>query len=337
MMHLQTPALLPAAPPIPAAPPSAVAVTIQDGELGTIQTVAAMRSLIYDGKKDATVHELASGIVRRACVPAYDFGGEARAIYEAVRRNVRFTRDVRGMETLQTAPETIRRRQGDCDDFTVLLCSLLESLGHKTRIVTVGTDEEDPETFTHVYPEVFLAHKWVAVDAARRHPRFGKGVSRYARKRIWSTDSGEWKDVAGLGAYIPGPVPNFTVRAPRRLASGRFTMGEYILPAGALGPRVRSNPRAPYGEGNYGARALAGLAQDDSEAEQLTSELPQLTVGVSDIITASRAAPTNLFPTTNPITGGSAVSVSSLELESYLPYLLLGGLLIGAVVILRNR
>jgi hypothetical protein len=316
------------------APMHVVAVNIPAGDAGTSATIAAMRQLIDEGKKDPVVYELARMILRRARVRAFDVAGEARAIYESVRRNLRFTRDIRGKETLHSARELVRLRMGDCDDFTILMCSLLESIGLRTQIKTVANDERNPETFTHVFPEVFLGGKWVAVDAARRQPAFGKAPRFSFRTRVWDTQSPEFMDVAGLNGlrgYVPGPapgLPGLRPLNPRMPARLRAALGAY--------PQRRPPAYAPRGQGNYGLRPLRGMGDDSSD--QLLTELPNLIttgeVGAANIITAVRANPNNLVPTTS-VTGSS--QYSSLGAVNWTPYLLIGGIGLVAVLAMRGR
>jgi hypothetical protein len=317
------------------APMPVVSVNIPAGDAGTSATIAAMRQLIDEGKKDPVVYELARTILRRARVRAFDVAGEARAIYESVRRNLRFTRDIRGKETLHSARELVRLRMGDCDDYTILMCSLLESIGLRARIKTVANDERDPETFTHVFPEVSLNGKWVAVDAARRQPAFGKAPRFSFRTRVWDTQSPEFMDVAGLnglGAYVPGPAPGLpglrplNPRMPARLRA-------------ALGSYARPPAYAPRGQGNYGLRPLRGVSMGDDSSDQLLTELPNLIqtgeVGAANIITAVRANPNNLVPTTSVY--GSSSQYSSLAAVNWTPWLLIGGVGLVAVLAMRGR
>jgi hypothetical protein len=318
------------------APMNVRTLQIPDGDAGTAATIAAMRQLIDEGKKDPEVYELARTILRRARVPAFDLVGEARAIYEAVRRNMRFTRDIRGKETLHSARELVRLRMGDCDDYCILLCSMLESIGHGTHIVTVANDERDPQTFTHVYPEVWLNGRWVAVDAARKKPAFGKTPRLSFRTRWWDTGSPEFADVAGLagmGSYIPGPAgqirglrpPNPRMPAPLRKALGAYVQNPTY---------VRPPAYAPRGQGNYGLRNLHGLA-DDSSSDQLLTELPSLITtgetGAANIISAIRANPNNLAPTTSTAQQAAAGYNSGLP-TNWTPILLIGG--VGVVIAL---
>jgi hypothetical protein len=318
------------------APMNVRTVRIPEGDAGTAATIAAMRSLIDEGKKDPVVYELARSILRKARVAAFDLAGEARAIYEAVRRNLRFTRDIRGKETLHSARELVRLRMGDCDDYTILMCALLESVGLRTHIVTVANDDRDPQTFTHVFPEVFVNGRWVAVDAARKKPAFGKAPRQSFRTRWWDTGSPEFADVgglAGMGAYVPGPAPlirGLRPLNPRMPARLKTALGAYPQRVA-----VRAPAYAPRGQGNYGLRGLARGLADDTSNDQFLTELPSLITtsetGAANVITALRANPNNLVPTTSTAQqSAAATGYSSAMPTNWTPILLLGG--VGVVI-----
>jgi hypothetical protein len=182
--------------PLPG-PMSAQSIPLAGGDAGVAQTIRAMRRLIDQGKKDPTVHETAARIIRGANVPAFSWSGEVHAIYTWVLSNIRFTRDVYGKETLHAAPEILRLGIGDCDDFTILLCSLLGTIGHKTRILTIAK-AEDERHFSHVFPQVWLDGKWVTIDAARRGAAIGRNPENVDRVRIWDTASDEFVEVSGM-------------------------------------------------------------------------------------------------------------------------------------------
>ena len=70
-------------------------------------------------------------------------------------------RDVRGVETLATPLVTMQTGQGDCDDKSVLLAALLESLSHPTRFVAVGSA---PDEYNHVFVESRLGPHWISAE-----------------------------------------------------------------------------------------------------------------------------------------------------------------------------
>lgn len=118
-----------------------------------------MARLAAAAKTDPHIRELALGIVR--ALPPQDYAGEARAVFQWVQRSIRYVRDVRGVETVQTPEKTLEYRQGDCDDMVTLLAALLESIGHEVRFVAMGTE---PGRFSHVFAQVRLGGRWVSMD-----------------------------------------------------------------------------------------------------------------------------------------------------------------------------
>ena len=233
----------------------AQSIPLAGGDAGVHQTIRAMRRLIEQGKKDPIIHESAANILRGANVPAFNWAGEVRAIYNWVAQNIRFTRDVYGKETLHAAAEILRLGIGDCDDFTILLCSLLGTVGHKTRILTISKPE-DERHFSHVFPQVFLDGQWITIDAARRNPMMGRSPENTERVRIWDTASDNFVDVQGLagpGGANPNALPN-------------------AYPAWVADPRFRTlrGSTGIQGLGHYGAgearAALAGMRNTGSNA-----------------------------------------------------------------------
>lgn len=292
------------------------------GDAGVEQTIRAMRRLIDEGKKDALIHEAAANIIRNARVPAFDWCGEVQAIGEWVGRNIRFTRDVYGKETLHAAREIIRLGIGDCDDFTILICSLLGTIGVKTRIVTISSPNLDPSQFTHVFPEAEIDGQWVPVDYARRSPQFGRGPENYARRRTWDTASDSFTDVQGLtgmGDNSAQPIRrsnSLARRAPRlpRQLSGALGPAGFAPNAlpGAYSPNVPlRRPRiSPFiGVGHYGVqpvqramqKAARGIGDDSTDIATL---IQAGAAGATNIIAAERASPYNLTPNTSYTSAG---------------------------------
>jgi hypothetical protein len=118
-----------------------------------------MRQLTLAGKKLPVVRQTA--VLLTQGLPQKDWGAEINALYSFVRDRIRYVRDIRNVETLHTADRVLANKQGDCDDKSVLLASLLESLGHKTRFVAVGFKAAD---FNHVYVEVYVNGKWLPLE-----------------------------------------------------------------------------------------------------------------------------------------------------------------------------
>lgn len=299
------------------APMGAQTFPLADGDAGTAQTIRAMRRLIEQGKKDPRIHELAARIIAH-CPPEYTPAGEisaARSIFDWGLANVRYTPDVTGKETLHAAWDVARLGIGDCDDFTVLFCSLLETIGKQTRIVTISSHPDAPKQFSHVFPEVLVQGRWIPIDAARSRAAFAKGPEHYFRRREWSSSSDEYTDVAGLNGYTPRQAMGYQ---PAALPAAYRADANPIIRRAVQ--RIRG--RAPMGVGHYGLGALRRLGQDSLSPSDvalinsadpgalspsgdssfnwggIASAIQAGTTGTANIITAERASPFNLFPTT---------------------------------------
>jgi transglutaminase-like putative cysteine protease len=90
-----------------------------------------------------------------------------------VKANIVYCPDPIDLEMLQTPPRTLEVLTGDCDDQALLLATLLATCGFATRFKAVGGvgpewsgDESDDgdESYSHVYSEVRLGTRWLALD-----------------------------------------------------------------------------------------------------------------------------------------------------------------------------
>jgi hypothetical protein len=140
------------------------------GPAGTLATARMIRCMILRGAKDFFVRQKAIQIFCAYQVRAKDRLGEVCALFDWVRRNIRYTRDIFRVELLHAARRMLELRAGDCDDMTILLGAMLVSTGHPVRLVLVGFQRQKPNVYTHIYPEVRVGGHWVAIDATSRHP-----------------------------------------------------------------------------------------------------------------------------------------------------------------------
>jgi transglutaminase-like putative cysteine protease len=133
---------------------------ISDGPAGIHETLVVMRDFVRDGKKLMSVRgkaiQLTNGLAQK------DWTGEIRKLHAYVRDCIRYVGDVTDVETVQTPDATLRIGAGDCDDKSVLLCALLESLGHPTKFVAIGFT---PGVYEHVYCETKVGERWIALEA----------------------------------------------------------------------------------------------------------------------------------------------------------------------------
>lgn len=118
-----------------------------------------MRDLVTAFKTNPTIRELAIKVC--AGLPQKDFTGEIKRIHEFVKNNIRYVRDVNGVETLQTPLATLEMGAGDCDDKSTLAAAMLESIGHPTRFVAMGFA---PSSYSHVTVQTRIGSNWRTVE-----------------------------------------------------------------------------------------------------------------------------------------------------------------------------
>lgn len=137
-----------------------------DGRAGALHTVGLMRQLVNRCKTDPRIIQAAVSALY--LTPQKDKLSEVAAIFDFVQNDIRYVRDVFGVETLCDPRMTIRRRVGDCDDQATLLATMLESVGYPTRFVMSG--HRSPKQFDHVYVQVLIGNQWVSADPTEPHP-----------------------------------------------------------------------------------------------------------------------------------------------------------------------
>ena len=143
---------------------------ISKGYLGTRETLEQIQEIIYEGIKDFYVRQKAIDILIERGIRPKDYLGEIKALFEWVQQNIRYTKDPYRVEVLHTPRRMLELRAGDCDDMTILLGAMLESIGHPIRFVIVGPDISRPKVFSHIYLEVKYKNKWIPLDATTPYP-----------------------------------------------------------------------------------------------------------------------------------------------------------------------
>ena len=63
--------------------------------------------------------------------------------------------------------------RGDCDDHTIMLGAMLESVGYPTRITTARM-KPGPGSFDHVYLEVNDRRGWIPLDPSNKKREAGE-------------------------------------------------------------------------------------------------------------------------------------------------------------------
>jgi transglutaminase-like putative cysteine protease len=146
---------------------------IPDGVEGIRTTLKIMSAIVTKYKASKFARELVIKILKDAGVPQYtpsgkkNWVGQIRAIHNYVKNDIRYIKDVDGVETVQTPPQTYRLGHGDCDDKSVLAATLLKAIGHPARFKAVGFA---PGIYCHVYPQTKIAGKWITMECTEPWP-----------------------------------------------------------------------------------------------------------------------------------------------------------------------
>ena len=155
---------------------------IPPGAAGTRATLQLMSQFVRRYKKTLPLRELALAIVDRVG-GSKNFSGEVKAVQDYVRKNIRYRKDVNGVETLSTPIKTLEYRAGDCDDQSVLVATLLEAIGHPTRFVAIKLNPLG--NFVHVYTETKIGPKWYSVETTENWP-IGYEPPGVSSRMVWN-------------------------------------------------------------------------------------------------------------------------------------------------------
>lgn len=136
-----------------------------------------MRDLARRGSRQMPIRQLAvelttTGFGGVQGLPQQDFLGEARRLFQFVRDQIRYVRDIDGVETLHPAEWVLAQGAGDCDDKAILLSALLLSIGHTPRFAAVAFE---PDQYSHVWVQDWLDGRWIDLEPTEVLP-FGQAV-----------------------------------------------------------------------------------------------------------------------------------------------------------------
>jgi hypothetical protein len=126
------------------------------------QRIASIQKMVEKSVQDPEMRKLAGSLTRHC--GDRDGMCEAKAIYKAVKKRVRYVGDiapvkmangdVEGIDLYQSARRTWDMQIGDCDDQTILIETLLSVIGITARSrVTAETPDADD---SHIYPIALL-------------------------------------------------------------------------------------------------------------------------------------------------------------------------------------
>ena len=96
-------------------------------------------------------------------------------------------------------------REGDCDDFTMMVCALLKCLGVPFAIATIACGADDPQRWSHVFP-IAITPKAIALDASHGSgPGWMVPAEHTYRWQAWD-ENGEPINLKRPGSQLHGWV-----------------------------------------------------------------------------------------------------------------------------------
>lgn len=200
---------------------------IPEGIAGTDVTVAEMNRLVKEGLRNPLIRLTALKIIRDAGIEGRDFAGEIQAVFDWVLANVRYTKDPYKLEMVHSPDVVLKMRAGDCDDMSILLAALLQSLGHQTRFKVISS--VDPETFNHVYAQVKAGNRWLSLDATVPNARPGWESPKIYNSKVYELE-GEMNGLGQEAGPHPAEVEEIVGRGRAGPAATLYLPGDELLP-----------------------------------------------------------------------------------------------------------
>lgn len=173
-----------------------------------------MCELIQESADDSVTQDAA-----RVAIATFGHGArepreQAKAVWWFVKHVIRFRLDEPFVREMFGRPDTLeflispalmfrsQQREGDCDDFTMAICALLECCGIGWEILTVAANPREPGTFSHVYPRAVLPDgSRLPLDASHgKFPGWQVPRAHVSRVQCWNSD-GEMVDDAGSNVW----------------------------------------------------------------------------------------------------------------------------------------
>lgn len=131
---------------VPSSTPTPVPTPVQSSDS---KIAAAISSAIQPSNKNVRAYAL--NAIKSSHSGNYNIM-QICDIYDQLYRDWTYVNDPRGIEYFAPASESVRLLKGDCDDYAVLMASLIESIGGASRVICAHNANSG-----HAYAEVFMS------------------------------------------------------------------------------------------------------------------------------------------------------------------------------------
>jgi transglutaminase-like putative cysteine protease len=186
------------------------------------ERLKVIREIALARGRDPRIARLAVNIFRKAGVPPREYAKQAAALLKWVQEEIYFTNEAG--ERLQDPVYTLKVKMGDCDDCSLILAALFESVGMPWRLVLSGrrtlpdgrTEKLRYVEGTGLPPDDVM---WVHIYLVVGVPPFKPTTWYFCEPSIKGVPLG-WDVVSGDASYLPemarqpqGP-PRFAIPLP---------------------------------------------------------------------------------------------------------------------------
>lgn len=317
----------------------------------TQQTVSEMCDQIHVAARDPIVQRRAVEVCRRfkggplytgvAGDPLEDPRRTACSVWMAAKLGIRFVHheelirrlfNEQGQLQLLIDPRLMVRSpefcEGDCANFSELICALLEARGVQWELVVAACDPDQPGVYSHIYPRAILGDQRLPLDASHGdYPGWHVPAKHTWRAQVFNSNGQAVQDQAswgGLHGYRRRGLgaDGDTIQCLSYDDEGNCT--DYTQVAAAPTPVVMPPANAPQSSWDTFLQNILGAGV--KIGGQVVA--PQTTI---------QRGPNGQLLITGPSSSVNAGSMSLLGgATGGTSWLLLGGLLIGGLVLVSS-
>lgn len=251
-------------------------------------------AFIKDKARDPQLRAFVMKQLAEAKVGTQDFRGQLAHILRMVQGGIRYSMEPG--EQIQSPEYTIRHQSGDCDDITVLLGAMCQSINLPFRLVVTGRARNgEREIYVHSDKRetlnLVLPNNRIQRVEAGSFPRTGVNWSHiYLVAGAGWGQPGQWYALEGCLRDVPLGWDSMFCEAP----ASRSVAGD---PARHEPPKVRG-----------GSLMFAGLGEASNEAAAPLTGWDRVRKAVSDNLTVEKVVAATLPPILTAVAVGYVTS-----------------------------
>lgn len=252
-------------------------LALTPGLSGIADTLRYMKQATDQFKTHPQIRELALRLTRN--LQQKDYHAEIKTLFDYVQKRIRYVKDINGVETLQTPIKTLEYGAGDCDDKSMLLAALVESLGHQTRFRAIGMR---PGQLSHVSVEALINGQWVNLETTEpvamgwAPPYIAEEMTSDALGNLFSS---AWGAIKSAGRTFESQVIKKLPFAKAIDSTTNKILSNKIVQAAASVISVVPGPWMAVGMAIKVAGTAQALRAQDSAARRMANQMKQAASG----------------------------------------------------------